>query len=302
MKGKSISWTSVALLVSLSLNAILYFDKSRQIFISYTSEPHKHGIFQYLLQNSYRLSQHKSTLRRDESSPDTSYSHGYQDDNARFLNKSQRDSLLNISQYPRQLDEFQGGLPLSEIGKEVDISIFQDLEVIIVFYAYLSPGRNWWHALEAYCGHILDTGLLERANRFYISISTNTNQDWYTDFSTKEPPSDHLEAQYRMRNATIIFDEHLGQYKDKIYYDVTLGNVFEFPGLKRMWDIAHECPDDKVNKTIVLYFHSKGIALHGQISKGQQMLNRYFYNTVGKWKHALKYFVIAPTLNVSLIF
>lgn len=176
----------------------------------------------------------------------------------------------------------------------IDVLSFQHLTVNLVFFAYIPRSVNWKLLLDNYFADFIVTGLLTHVQQIIVCLSTQTNQDdeykeEIVHFSTKESISDHDEAIERLFNATQYIDKTLEVYKDKIKYDLTLGNVFEFPGILRLWEEAQSLKNDSVAKdTIYLYLHSKGMIYHGELKKDNRKIYRRFFKTVvTPWKDIL---------------
>lgn len=41
---------------------------------------------------------------------------------------------------------------------------------------------------------------------------------------------------------------------------LTLRNLWEYPGIRTVWDLAQQIPSDELNHSAILYFHSKGMS------------------------------------------
>jgi hypothetical protein len=62
-----------------------------------------------------------------------------------------------------------------------------------------------------------------------------------------------------------LFNAYYGKYAEKLTYDVTLGNLFEYPGILRVWENAQAHPDDaSAKRGLTMYYHSKGMTGHGE--------------------------------------
>jgi hypothetical protein len=199
----------------------------------------------------------------------------------------------------RSLDE-EYAQDLRTIGSDIDPNIYKNLSVNVVFFAYLAPDKFWWYALENYAELVMHIGLLDRADSFHICLSTTSNDNWMTDLDRAEWPSDHTREQLVLKNATEIMSRILAPYIHKVHFDLTIGNLFEFPGVVKVWNLANAVKDiETAKKSVYLYFHAKGIAMHGQLERVKLSYTGYFYKVVAQYKYALKYFALDDMLDVS---
>lgn len=185
------------------------------------------------------------------------------------------------------------------LARDIDVSMFKQLNVTIVFFAFLKPEQNWRVLLENYADLLLETGLLDHVQKFHICMSTTTNKDWFTDFSTTEPASDNREALLRLKEGVDMFDAKFHQYINIIKYDLTLGNLYEFPGILKLWESASKIDNkEEATKSVFLYFHSKGMVGHGAIGKDfHPQAPMPFTRVIKPWKIVLKYFLLDDTLE-----
>jgi hypothetical protein len=104
----------------------------------------------------------------------------------------------------------------------------------IIYYAWINPQRNWRVIIEGQLQDIVDSNIMKTLNStLYIVICCDiTYQDCITE----------LVLSFFQDNETNYF------------IDFTQENNFEYPAIKKMYDLAIQEPDK-----FYLYFHSKGM-------------------------------------------
>lgn len=108
---------------------------------------------------------------------------------------------------------------------DIDPDLYPELDLVMIFYAFLPTNKPWHMLLNNYMDDIIQTGILPRLRSFYICLSTHSNNDLVTSFSTNEPDLEHTLGMERLRNATNFIDGKLQGYLDKVQYDLTLGKI-----------------------------------------------------------------------------
>lgn len=176
---------------------------------------------------------------------------------------------------------------------------YNDLFVTMIFFVYIPINKNWKLLLDNYLEDTLATGIFNRIDKIYMCISTVTNDDEFTYFVTTRPESDHTSAINRLREVTAYMESKLEAYKHKIIFDITLGNLYEYPGLIRLWEDAAAIADDEAaKKHVYLYFHSKGMVHHGNLQKdNREHYREYFEFVIKPWEIVLYYFAKDPNLD-----
>lgn len=182
----------------------------------------------------------------------------------------------------------------------IDPKTFDNLTVNVVFFMFIPPQHHWKLLLDNYFDDIDETKLFDRADNIYFSISTKaSDSDSVTHFNLEEDPSDHTEAINRLSEVTSFIENRFSHFVDKIYFDLTLGNLYEYPGLLKVWESAVVLPDDEeAKKHVYLYFHSKGMMNHGEIhTDNREAYKEYFDSVIKPWQYILYYFAIDDSLD-----
>lgn len=179
-----------------------------------------------------------------------------------------------------------------------DLNISSHLNLNIVFYAYLPHDHDWKELLGNYLTDSINIGIYNRANKIYISLATLSNNDDKTRFVSSQPANDQKDGMKRLQDASKFIEDILVNYLDKLVIDVTLGNLYEYPGLLRVWETAAALPSKDIENTIILYYHSKGMVFHDHNeSNKRQFYAEYFDNVIQPWKWVLKFFALDPLLR-----
>jgi len=75
------------------------------------------------------------------------------------------------------------------------------------------------------------------------------------------------------------------------------GNRYEYPGIRRVWDLAKKTPSEEATKTLILYFHTKGMN-NGNQTRIKTHENMILTDMVIKqWKEIIARFQSEPALN-----
>jgi len=107
----------------------------------------------------------------------------------------------------------------------------------IIYYAFLIDDK-WRSLIETQLNELVEFGLYQKAESISLIFSRSSNSS-----------TNILQLTNAKRLALIIAP------KSEIFlYSV---NQWEYPGIKRMWDIAHKDADPE--NAVILYFHAKGI-------------------------------------------
>mmetsp|Transcript_22965 Transcript_22965/g.38295 ORF Transcript_22965/g.38295 Transcript_22965/m.38295 type:complete len:357 (+) Transcript_22965:86-1156(+) len=126
----------------------------------------------------------------------------------------------------------------------IDSPYIDRMNVYAVYFAYVHTARNRWQELiQLQLDEFNCNGLVEKAKVFYVCLAIDHAEE--TD-ETKAALARETVALVRgiIPNASI---------------EISLENQFEYPGIRKTWDIAQSLPDNEVNNSIILYHHSKGM-------------------------------------------
>jgi len=122
--------------------------------------------------------------------------------------------------------------------------------IYIVYFAYLDVGTDEWATSRAkklvshQMQELKDIGLADAAKEIHLVFNAPENNA-FNDGSAMI--LDMAENDMRSILPDMIFHGHRG-------------NAYEYEGIKRVWDIAKRIPSAEKHKSLVLYFHSKGMS------------------------------------------
>jgi hypothetical protein len=158
----------------------------------------------------------------------------------------------------------------------------------VVYNCFINFNRPKWNALiEAQIKDMVHSNLIRRATGVHIAISGD-----YTE-PTNETVASALESTVSMMKKNI----------PNVVVDVTMENRFEYPGIRAVWDIAHEkhLSESNANSTYILYFHTKGMFNHNPktlINGVRTPFEKHLFETVvEKWAKAAEILDEKPHIN-----
>jgi hypothetical protein len=160
------------------------------------------------------------------------------------------------------------------------------MKVVIVYYGYIYPQReHWLDIMRQQLDEFNCNGLAQRAERIYVSLAIDT-------------------AAETSRDAAALVNETIAAARaihPRAVFDVTLENRFEYPGLRRVWDLAqHIESEEEARNTVVVYTHSKGMfntyLAHFHAARVPLEI-KLFHATFDRWDEALRMFAARPALN-----
>lgn len=135
--------------------------------------------------------------------------------------------------------------------------------ISIIYFAYLKKER-WPHIVLPQMEGLLKNELLQNSVDLHICLS-----------GEKE---DILEAEEKIK---VVLEPYL----QKIHFHHTYENLFEYPGIKKLYDQAIQNPEN-----IFLYFHSKGMVFHECNSDRNFDELALFKSVIDAWKEAINKF------------
>ncbi len=131
-----------------------------------------------------------------------------------------------------------------------------DREINIVYYAYIKDVVSSKKIIFEQLKELRKTGILGSSKLHICLTFDNCFQDTYIS-----------EIRDIVENAE---------------FSISFVNSFEYPGIKKVWEIAQKSPD-----SVILYFHSKGMVFQNPTGK-RIFHERVLFNTVVKtWKSIL---------------
>lgn len=161
-----------------------------------------------------------------------------------------------------------------------------DFYIDIVYFVYVYQQRvHWLDLVRQQLDEFNCNGLSQRARKIYISISIDR-------------------ASETSKEAAALVNMTLNAARDiqpKAVFDVTLENRFEYPGIRKVWDIAqHAESEAEAHKTIILYMHSKGmfnIYLANFHAARVPLEIKLFHSTFDRWHEVLEMYHKYPQLS-----
>jgi len=163
-----------------------------------------------------------------------------------------------------------------------------DPKIHIVYFAYLNTGDKNWNSshpqklMIQQLNDIKEYGLADAATSINI-IFTNLKKSNFNNAA--ELQGDRIKETIKniLPSAEIRYNS---------------GNKHEYPGIRRVWDIANDTPQADANNTLILYFHAKGIT-HNPNSGGERTpINRTLTDTIIKpWREIVARFKRDPAVN-----
>ena len=159
----------------------------------------------------------------------------------------------------------------------------------IVFFTYIdTKGKAWAESrgvklLTEQMKDLVDTGLSAVAKSVNIVISSNKANIFNN--STESRLDEVIETvESIIPSATI----HRSS-----------GNRYEYPGIRLVWDIARKVPKEEEDKTLILYFHSKGMQSGGDdpqhVRTGDNV--KLTETVIKPWKDLVKRFLTDPAVT-----
>ena len=135
--------------------------------------------------------------------------------------------------------------------------IGDDVPVYVVYHCFLI--NDWYTLINSQLFILKASGLLDKAKQVYCMVCDPLNQRSNFDFKDR--------------------------YGDKLVIEYIDNNNYEFPALKKVYDLA--------NKEVsnILYFHTKGISNNYTVF-GSDAKNDLKIKSINDWKDYLTYFCI----------
>ncbi len=147
------------------------------------------------------------------------------------------------------------------------ISQYNGMKISVVYFIFAPHDHPWEGLVKSQLNDIINAGLVDVAD-IYVAISSvsGTLLIEVERFVQKSLPS-----------AQII---------------TSLGNYFEYLGLKQVWDLGQKSKVDP-NRHVILYFHTKGIVNHSFLNCDHKLTN----TVIKPWRLIVDRFAGNPVLN-----
>jgi hypothetical protein len=187
-----------------------------------------------------------------------------------YINSAKISDIYNNENYNQELSIFiNNKLKLEYFWSNENKNLNQS-SIYIVYFIYINPERNWKLILEGQMNDIKDTNILE-TNKLFIVISCNDENN--------------------IQEAKNIVNSIFINYNHNIEFTIESQNLFEYPGIKKVYDLA------LINKDkLFIYFHSKGMVFH-QNSKRNELEEKLTKNTFKNWQKTISIFKNNSNIN-----
>ena len=149
--------------------------------------------------------------------------------------------------------------------------IIIDQEIIIVYYIYINPNKDWKSIITGQIQDLRNINLLNHSKLFCVICTPYIN----------------------LFNECINVIKSYSEYIN--YYHVTENN-FEYPGIKKLHELGTLYPEK-----IFLYMHSKGMVFHGTTGRNYHEM-QILRNTIKYWKYTLNIFKNYPFIDKAGLF
>lgn len=147
-----------------------------------------------------------------------------------------------------------------------------NLKIKIVYFVYVN-GDNWQDVVCEQMNSLKSTNLYELAEEILISVVCDEDQ--------LKRLKQHIWVKWK---------------KVKIH-SIENANLYEYPGLRSVWQVAQECKD-----CVILYFHTKGISQNSKNRGGDDIRKILFNATIKNYEVYLNEFQNNPELDSAMIF
>jgi len=145
-------------------------------------------------------------------------------------------------------------------------------KIKIVYFAYLH-GDHWQDVICEQMNSLKGTPLYEEADEILISVVCNDDQ--------LKRLKQHIWAKWK---------------KVKIH-SIENANLYEYPGLRSVWQVAQECKD-----CVILYFHTKGMSQSSKERGGADIRKILFNATINNYDVYVSEFEKNPELDSAMMF
>ena len=144
--------------------------------------------------------------------------------------------------------------------------------IIIVYYIFINPKRDWKKIIKGQIGDLSISGLLSKS-KVFIHI---------TDTSGEHIPE-----------CTLFITKLINQ---EVNFRSNIINQFEYPGFKWMYELAQEYPN-----SALLYIHTKGMVYHHQNERDtcEKTILRY---TIDNWENTINVFENDPLISKAGVY
>ena len=162
----------------------------------------------------------------------------------------------------------------NNVDQVINTPMYQ-ARINIVYYIYINPDKNWQNILKGQLFDLEQTKILEK-NKLFVVICCNDSNN--------------------INDAISIIQNILNQYIHNVSISVEEKNNYEYPGIKKVYDLA--CQD---KDAIYIYFHSKGMVYHNSNDRLDIEI-KLTRNTLCNWENVLYVFETQKNINKAGLF
>ena len=148
-----------------------------------------------------------------------------------------------------------------------------------VYFGYIPRiGQNFEKKFEQHMQDFVDSGLSNVVKKFHVVLATDAIK------SQNEVASQLAKMNLAINTVTRICpDAIISSY---------FRNEFEYQGILKVWKQALKIPEKSASKSLILYFHSKGMTSSGKEDLSKRVLNDkiMFKYVIMQWKKATQHF------------
>jgi hypothetical protein len=158
----------------------------------------------------------------------------------------------------------------------------RNIKIYVVYHAFIHSKRENWHeVIDAHLTDLVDCGLADAAHEVHVTLMI--------DDSITRPNTTFL-----LTTGTNTILKSIPKAKITTH----LENRFEYFAIRKLWDLGQAVPPDEENKTLFLYFHSKGMWHHKNYTIVRSEMYIQLYNAVIQpWQRVIHQFQKNPILN-----
>lgn len=153
--------------------------------------------------------------------------------------------------------------------------------IYVVYHCFI-PTYNplWFDMIQAQLIDLASTGLEEHAIQIHVTIATEATDEFDTE---------------RAKDVNRCV-EMVQSILPKAFISLYLKNMWEYPGIRAVWDLGQQIPSDQANHSAILYFHSKGIS-HPNPEVRSEHLQDLFNTVISPWRQIIPMFSANPSAN-----
>lgn len=157
------------------------------------------------------------------------------------------------------------------------------MDIQIVYNTFINRKReDWLSVIGLQMEGLIANGLASRASQIYICISSESTDETNAEVG-------------KLLKAAVNFIKTI---IPKARIIATMMNRYEYPGIRKVWEIGQSLDEAALNKTLILYFHSKGMFNTKDQSTSRDPIERRLFTTViDRWEYIEAKFNELPFLN-----